>query len=499
MKRGGPMRSLAPRKGRGEAGVSLILAMAFLTFLSVLVASLLTVVFSAVKTTTVVSGHSSNLFGADGGTDIALQMLRSNPSYCPNVSSNPSGMPSQTIGGRTIELTCQTISGTVGGTGGGAAGVYALVVTGYNDPGGSAPDFTKLVELDGKDKDGTDSTSIEGGHMFNAGEFKFKSDAPHFIVDQNLDQYNGASPYCTVDQAEAVSTGQPQVNGVWTCRTSATFPVPDPNPTLIVPTAAAPAAIVQGDCTILFPGKYTTDPEFNKDKKYYLASGVYLFHGTKEVKFQGEVFGGQPGPGLSQVFTDQAPCSSDAAANALRPGSATGYGVQIVLSGDAKLQIEDERKAKVELFARVPGNPALEGSPGVTIYAPRTAGSGYSAWNKDRAVDIKGKEPQLVIHGLVYIPTSKFDEQFALANENAGYSPIFDGGLVVQRLKLKFKKEYSHLTFARIPATAATTRTTVVTATATDPGGGAPITVKAVVQLGTGSGTPATVLSWRKT
>jgi len=478
--------------------------MAFLTFLSVLVASLLAVVYSSVKTTTAVSGNNSNLYASDGGADIALQLLRSNPSYCPNVSSNPSTMPSQTIGGRTVTLTCQTISGTVGGTGGGAAGVYALVVTGYNDPGGGQPELDKLVELDGKDKDGTDSTRIEGGHMFNAGKFKFKSDAPQFIIDQNLDQWNSTTgknpgPHCTTDKAEAASSGQPQVAGTWACQSQASFPVPDPNPTLVVPTAAAPAPVVQSDCTIYFPGRYTAKLELNKDKKYYFASGVYLFEGAKENKLQGEVFGGQPGPGVSQAFTDIAPCSNDAAANALVPGSATGYGVQFVLSGDTKLQIEDEKKAKVELFARVPGNPATEGSPGVTVYAPKTAGPGYSAWNKDRAVDIKGKEPQLIIHGLVYIPTSKFDEQFALANENAGFSPIFDGGLVVQRLKLKFKKEYSNLTFARIPASAATTRTTVVTATANDPSGGAPTTVQAVVQLGTGSGTPATILSWRKT
>ncbi len=478
--------------------MSLLIAMAFLSFLGILVVSLLTVAFSSFKTTAAVRDNNSNLYGADGGADIALQMLRVNASYCPNVSSNPTAMPTQTIGGRSVELTCQTLSGTSSGSGGGAAGAYAVVVTGYNDPGGSAPDFTKLVELDGKDKDGSDSTRIEGGKMFNAGKFRFKSDSPQMIIDQDLDQYNGASPYCTDDQAAAASSGQPQVTGVWTCRTPDTFPVPDPNPTLIVPTAAAPAAITTGSCTVLFPGRYTSDPTFNKDLKYYLASGVYLFSGTGEIQVQGEVFGGQPGAGASQTFTDISPCSNDAEANALRPGTATGYGVQFVLSGNSKLSIPNETKAKVELFARVPANPALEGTPDVTVFAPRTAGTGYSAWNSDRAVDIKGKDPQLVIHGLVYVPTSKFDEQFALANENAGFAPIFDGGLVVQRLKLKFKKEYSNLTFARIPTVAATTRTTVVTATAADPSGGAPITVKAVIQLGTGAGTPATILSWRK-
>ena len=183
----------------------------------------------------------------------------------------------------------------------------------------------------------------------------------------------------------------------------------------------------------------------------------------------------------------------------MRPGTATGFGVQFVVGGNAKLSIPDEKNAKVELFARVPLVPALEGTAGVTVYAPRTAGTNYAAWNSDRAVDIKGKDPQLIIHGLVYMPTSKYDEQYTLGNEDANAASIFDGGLVVQRLKIKFKHDATNLTFARIPETAATTRTTVVTATATDPSGGAPITVQAVVQLGTGSGTPATILSWRKT
>ena len=312
------------RRGRGEDGVSLILAMAFLALLSVLVVSLLTVVYSSVKTTTAVSDHSSNLYGADGGADIALQLLRSNSSYCPDVGS-PQSMPSQSIGGRTVNLTCQTISGTVGGTGGGAAGVYALVVTGYNDPDGHVPDLEKLVELDGKDKDGTDSVRVAGGHVFNVGKFKFKSDAPVLIVDKNLDQWNSTTgdhpgPHCTTDQAAAPSIGNPQVTGTWTCRRQATFPVPDPNPTLIVPTAAAPAPITVGECTIHFPGKYTEKLELDKEKKYYFASGVYLFHETKENKLQGEIFGGQPGPGVTQAFTNISPCSNDAAANAAASG-----------------------------------------------------------------------------------------------------------------------------------------------------------------------------------
>lgn len=485
-------------RARGEDGLALVLALALVTLLGAFATAVLTVGYSSFKTTEVTRDSNKNLYGADGGADVALQLLRANSTYCPDVSGTPTAMPSQTIGGRTVTLSCQTITGTVGGTGGGAAGVYALVVTGYNAPNGSTPDFNKLVELDGKDKDGSDSVRVTGGHVFNAGEFSFKNDSPQVIFNKNLDQYNGASPYCDIDKAAAASSGQPQVDGTWTCRSPATFPVPDPNPTLIVPTATAPAAITTGDCTVLFPGKYTSDPTFNKDKQYYFASGVYYFANTGEVKIQGDVFGGQPGPGMSQAL-NSTPCSNDAAANALRPGTASGYGVQFVLGGNAKMTVPDEKKARVELFARVPANPALEGTPGVTIYAPRFAGTNYTAWTSDRAVDIKGKDPQLIIHGLTYMPTSKFDEQYHLGNEDANNISMFDGGVVLQRIKLKFKKDAANLTFARIPETAATIRKTVVTAVATDPTGGAPTTVQAVVQLPATAGGAPTILSWRKT
>jgi hypothetical protein len=268
---------------------------------------------------------------------------------------------------------------------------------------------------------------------------------------------------------------------------------------VIVPTTAAPAPTVVGTCTILYPGRYTAAPTFNKDRRYYLASGVYYFHNANSIDFKGQIFGGQPGPNESQQFTDITPCATDEVANTHRPGSATGFGVNLILGGSSQLTIEDEKKSKVEIFSRVPANPTAEGTAGVSVHAPRTAGTNYLAWNSGRAFDIKGKDPQIVMHGLVYTPTSRFDEQFVVANTSASLSPIFRGGLVVQWIKLKFKQDATNLTFAGLYSAAPLPRTVVITATArgTQPGE-APTVVRAVVEVPTSPSSPPTVHSWRK-
>lgn len=483
------------RRLRADDGSSLIIMLALLSFLGVLLASVLTIAFASFRTTEVTRAQGSELFGADGGIEYGIELLRDSSAYCPAVSGTPQSLPSQTLNGRTVSVTCQTLTGG-SGTSSGPAGTYALVVTGYNYPGGGAPDFDKLVELDGKDKAGDDSIHI-AGDMFNAGKFRFKSDSPILTIHSDLDQYQGSASYCTNDKSAAASSGNPTVQGLWTCRTSSSFPVPDPNPTVIVPTAAAPAATNVGTCTILYPGRYTTDPSFDKDRRYYLASGVYYFHNVGSIDFKGQIFGGQPGPNESQQFTDITPCADDATANTYRPGSATGYGVNLVLGGSSQLTIEDERKSKVELYSRVPANASAEGTAGLSVLAPKTAGTGYSAWNSGKAFDIKGKDPQIVVHGLVYVPTSRFDEQFVVANSSANLSPIFRGGLVVQWIKLKFKNDATNLTFAGLYSATPLPRTVVVTATAQGPTG-APTVVKAVVEVPVSSAGAPTVLSWRK-
>jgi hypothetical protein len=486
---------------RGEEGMSLIFALGVLTLLGTFVASVLTLTGVSFKNTVVTRGSHDKLYAADGGADTAIQMVRSSASYCPEVSSTPTNLPDQTIDGRTVHITCQTTAGSSSGAGTGPLGGYTMIFTGYPSPAGTNPNFNELFTVDGVDKGRTDNVTISGGNIFNAGGFHFRNGAPQLTLDKDVRQYNGASPYCTTDKTEAATTNQPDVNGTWTCDTTSTLPIPDPNPTIKVPTTAAPAPVVSGSCLIAFPGKYTgTGQGFDLDPngRYYLASGVYYFENVGEVRLNGELFGGQPLAPETKAFTGNTPCSNDAAANAARPGSATGYGVTFILGGNSKLIFENDDSAEIELFTRVPADPSLESTPGYSIIAPRTAGSGYLAWTADRVLDVKGTKASFVFHGAMYAPNSPIVEMFSFPNTAAAGIAPFQGGVVVQSMMLRFKKDSGSITFAQTPAGNPSPRTTVITATA-DPlvSGEAPTVVKAVLVF-SNSASPPQVLSWRK-
>ena len=426
-------------------------------------------------------------------------MLRGSTTYCPEVSSGTQRLPDQVVNGRTVHVTCQALSGSAGGGGGGGgASDYSVVVTGYPGPTGSSPNLTDAIT--------TKNSSQKGdlhfvGPAFNAGGFSYSGGYdPRLVFDHDLHEYDSTTPWCTNAKAAAVSSDNPHVNGTWTCEQPGTYPVPDPLPTLKVPTATRPAPYTSGGCTILFPGKYTSRPTFSSSGKYYFASGVYYFHNVGTITLNGQVFGGAPGS-ESQLFTGITPCANDAAANARVPGSATGSGVEFVLGGNSRITLGNSTSNKVELFSRAPANPDAEGTPGVSIYAPRTAGSGYSAWNTTSALDLPRAKPQIVIHGLVYTPNSPLTV-LIVTNPSAANAAMFQGGLVVQVLAIKStgSNPFTNLGFASVALPdPPTPRTVVVTATAdaTNPGE-PPTVVKAVVLLPVSPSTPPTVLSWRK-
>jgi len=495
----------AAGRARGEDGISLILAMAFLSMLSVLVVSLLGVTYGGLKTTEAVRGSNNSLFGADGGADYGIQYLRANASVCASAGTSQT-LPSITLGGKSVAVDCQTVSGS---TGGGALSPtpYALIVTGYPPkPGASDPKLNELFRKEGS-TNSTGIVSIGGGPSFNAGLFydKFTDNRPVIQFQGDLDQWNSVSgnnpgPYCNNSKSQAASSGNPAVTGTWTCRNQNQYPVPDPNPNLIVPTAMAPAPIVQGSCTIVFPGRYTSKPvDFDEKDHYYFASGVYYFDDVGEMKMEAaSMFGGEPPAGESRAFTGVTPCATDAIANSLRPGSATGKGVLFIMGKKSSWNIHDHVETRIELFSRVPANPAIEPPAGISIYAPRFNGSNWLANEASEIIKGDGPSPQVVIHGLVYAPGSDTDQLRVLANPAAGGLALFSGGLVVSRFEAKFDSNsvFGKLVQRGDGVAAATDRVVVVTSIATG-GGDAPVTVRAVMQFPASGGAP-TILSWRK-
>ncbi len=497
----------AARRCRGEDGVSLIIAMAFLSLLGVLVVSLLTVAYGSFKTTQVVRGSNSSLFGADGGVDYGIEYLRANSSICANAGSNQS-LPALTVGGKTVAVSCQTSTGSAAGAALSPT-PYSLIVTGFpKKPGASAWRLDQLFRKEGS-SGSAGTVTIGGGPAFNAGNFydKFGPGEPPTIQFQgDLTQWNSTTgqdfgPHCTNSKAVAASSGNPSVTGTWVCAVQASTPVPDPVPNLIVPTTTAPASILQGTCRIFFPGRYTSAPDLDENAHYYFASGVYYFDDVGEIKMEAaSAFGGEPPAGESRAFSAITPCATDAIANSLRPGSATGKGVLFVMGKNSRWKIHNHVETRFEIFSRVPADPALEPPAGISIYAPRFDGPNWVANDASEVISMDGTGPQVVIHGLVYAPGSDTHQLRQLANPAAGGLAIFSGGLVVGRFEVKFdgSSTLGKLVRRGDGVAAATDRTVVVTATATG-GGDAPISVQAVVRLNANSSVPPTVLSWRKT
>jgi len=491
-----------------------VLALAFIALLGVLATSLLTVAYGSFKTTEVARSSNARLYAADGGADIGVELVRSSNSCdsAPPSPAEPLTVPA--INDWTVDVTCQTTSLSVGtGSGGVGVSTHSLIVTGYPSPNGSMPNLVGAVTANSSQK----GDLIFDGPAFNAGGFGFSGNGARLVFNSNLDEYDSPNPYCTDAKAAAASNGKLTVAGAWTCREPGTAPpappclattapaqpcaVPDPLPTLKVPASPAPAPVTSGGCTTMFPGKYTTAPSFSSSGNYYLASGVYYFENVGTFKLNGTIFGGQPGPGVQQKFTGISPCSSDASANALVPGSASGAGVELVLGGNSSISVANSTSSKTELYARIPGNASAEGTAGVSIYAPRTGGTGYLAWNAISAFNQSNAKPQIVIHGLVYVPNSSMTV-LMVTNGSASNAPIFTGGLVVQTLTINTtgSQQFATAFFSAVPESSAgtTVRTVVVEATAKK-AGSADVTVRVVIQLDTAApDDPPTILSWRK-
>jgi len=477
------------RRGRAEDGASLVIALAFLALLGTFTAAILTVTYSSFKTTEVVRAQSSELYGADGGTDVGIQLLRTNTSYCPNAAAGSQSLPAQTINGKSITITCTTLSGSTGGGASSWPTTWPLIMTGYNG-------LTSNTTFKTTGSTGNAATfTVSGGPVFDAGGMAFAGGSDNVVFANDMHEYD---PYCTTEKG-AATPGKPTVSGTWTCENSSTYAVPDPVPTLIVPTTTAHAPVTVGSCTIYFPGKYTSanEPAFTGSGHYYFASGVYYFENVQSMNMNGDIFGGQPGPTDTQKFTVVNPCATDATANAQVPGSATGYGVEFVLGGDSYIDPTTNASSKIELFARQPAVPANEGTAGISFYAPRVSGTNYIANTRAATISLGGNPNQLMFHGLVYVPNSDL-KIWSTANAGAGNSPMFLGGLVTGALEVAINASSVTSTFATIPAsTPASARTVLISTTATG-AGDAPTTTTAVVTIGISSSTPPTITSWRK-
>jgi hypothetical protein len=474
---------MTSRRG-GDGGASLVLALVFLSLLSVFIVSVLSLGSVSFTNTVVTRTRADQLYAADGGVEYGIRTLATNPpAACQSVGSTFTTVGTQTINGKPVTVKCKTtaVDTTTQTTGGGSPLInpYAAII-------------------------GTGGVTI-GGNNTQAPSFRFKGNV-YSNGAMSVPSYTPASVDGNLElRTQACLPPNVTVTSGHTCTSNRPVPgLPSPVPTVKIPgTALAPRTV--GSCTILYPGKYgsggQTKPTFSPGGRYYLASGTYYFNDTGALDLRGEVFGGTPAStDTKQLTAGYTPCSNDTEARNQRPTyTAVGKGVTIILGGNADFRVQSDTGARIELYTRE--SPESGTTPGVTIWARNTAQgtTGYNPRHSGAALNTEQKLAEVVLHGLTYLPNNEASLNKEPLNLEAGGTSIFMGGLVAQKLTINVDGNngsqplVASIAGGGVTTTVTTPRKTTVEATAASTSGGAPTVVTAVIDRPTSA-----IETWRQ-
>lgn len=404
------------RHGRDEGAV-LVIVLIVVVIVSVVVAAVVTQTEVGVRSTTVARSHLAKVYAADAGVEHAIQSLKRDNKICPD-PAHEHDFPTQTFNGRQVAIHCRTISGSANGLWG-----YAIVVL-----------------------DSTDSLTTQGGvgvpksieGPVHAKRLPASFVAPLTITGDVTEEAGRCSTDADVPANLTISPGYS-----YSCVAAGSAPTPDHElPTSEPANAPAADTLTVPGCKIFKPGTYTTAPSLASNN--YFASGVYYFRnvGTISVTSQ-KVVAGKAGTGESLVNGNVA-CATDTLAGVT--GSATG--VKFIFGGNSAIVVDDPSGA-VEMFARNGGDPATEGTQGISLQTvqadqvstspPKWMASTLAAG--DPVIQVgNGTNAALSIHGLVYTPNALVD--FSATNTSQAQ---LRGGVVAARLKLQSSASASGL------------------------------------------------------
>lgn len=482
------------RRLHGEAGASLILAMAFLALFGAASVSLLGLTGTSHKNTVITRARATQLYAADGGIETGIRRLQTDPGVCDATGTpwEPATISPVTINGKTVTITCKTMAGgaTTTTTGGGSPllnGKVAILGSGG---------------LTINSKPNATTPFLFRGGLYSGGPIA--TDSLPLTVQGDIGYYVACPPL----PSDVTLTG----SGV--CSHPPSAPVVAV-PTVVVPpgpTPLAPASVPFGSkCTILYPGRYTSAnaPGFIPSRDYYLASGTYYFENTGEITLKGSIFGGAPGLDTKQILSTS-PCATDADAARAAPSydaTRVGSGVTILLGGSAVLAAANN--SEVEFYSRVPntavGSTDFGATPGVAIWARATAQANYVAVRSGAtAFTTQDSTATMVLHGLTYLPDSIGDIVQPVNPDTDAAAPaaLFMGGLVAKALFIGINGAGKTDVAAPIggvvfkSTTTNSTRTTLVCANAASTTGASPTLIEAAVRLD--PTTTPVIQSWRR-
>jgi hypothetical protein len=495
------MRIKVRSRLRGDAGASLMLALAFLTAFSTISVAMLSLNVASFKATNITKAEVDTVYAADAGFEYGTKYLTATSSACSASSTTYNWSTGTTINGANTTYSCT-------GTGGTAAGVtgspllgsqYSAITSGAGGNAGIWVDGTSPATV---------TLNINGSWYSNA-DLHF-DDASHESVYVNGNTTANSSVSSAV-------CGYTNVTEAGTCSAGTTPAYTAPTAYIPGTTASntgsglAPAPWVKTSgtpgCTVLYPGRYTTAPTFTAGNNYYLASGTYYFVGTGAVNLQGNtIFGGAKVSGDTKFLSSYSACATDSDATGHIPGyTATGSGVELVLGGNAELHVKND-STHLELYPRV-SSSGVDGAAtdGVSIWAQASStgnitGSSYTGstiGTGNAVVFFDDDLTDSVIHGLTYIPDSKV-QIHVTQNAEAGNKAVLYGGVVTVKIWI-FTTTGDNWTMNVAGSGSYTGGTPrVVTLTATATGGGSTSTIVGTVTYPVGGGAP-TITDWHKT
>jgi hypothetical protein len=371
---------------------------------SVVVVSLLSLVFANLKSTQVTERRTAQRYAADAAIEQSIELARNDRSVCES-ATGPRTLPSVVVDGVTVDLTCQSTSGLAPGANG-----WAIITTSTAEAGitvsGPAPVTVTGPIYAARLADATPLTA-DGGSVLelrSATTCATDADRPTGLV------VRPSPPY------------------LYQCTDQTVPPVGHGLPAVVPP--AAPAPTMVGACKVFRPGTYTVAPVLGSHS--FFVSGTYYFHDVGRMLIQSSTVIGGERPDELRVNAGVSPC--DVVPD--DPGAA-GTGVKWLLGGSSWLDVGTN--ANVELFRRR-GGPASEGQSGISLQAvtaPAPTGMAVStrgmAGTATPLVTVSGGATgQLTVHGLLYAPSS-----FVSFASTTSAQAQLRGGVVVGHLALQ--------------------------------------------------------------
>lgn len=404
---------------RDERGASLILALTFLTFMSVFCVSILAFTSVGATTTRAVANETAERYAADAGMEFAIGNLAADSSKC--ASSGPTyPWPTINVNDRFVRYECTYVRGGEQSDNP-FIGEYALqtTVAGISVSSSSRSPLTFNVD----------------GSVHSEGSVSTQS-TRKINIDGDL-TLSGSCPSSTTYTVTGVCTANEDLPGL------------TGSGGLVIPNTTAPASQNYGSsCTILYPGRYgrggraMSSSFFSASRDYYFASGSYYFNNVT-MRLQGRtVFGGAQGASETKHLTST-PCADDVIAKQRLPSfTASGTGVSFLLDGSSTMRVQGAN-TKVELFSRVPGGSDAGSVAGVGVIAYpnddfRLGGgsySGSSVRDPSTVFSITSKAADAVLHGFAFMPSAGAAVS-VISNSQANGAPLFAGGARLSRIAL---------------------------------------------------------------